>query len=299
METVKAKYFELLGIVEDINLQVLKLSLSRITFSEKISVQVKFSDPELCFNNLISWLYIFVYEATGRNLDFILKKIISYNIGVSPAGKNINKHIHAFRTVLQHNLDLTNSESDIEKQNLCNSWFYEKIGKNAPITDEEWIECLSMLLQESIELYIAVSACINRISRSEHLDIVLDEWEKIISRNYSIYDYEKILIKVLKNLDLNNFFNPNLIAKKYKDEWRKDIELLPDGFNFEIEAYKIIERFLLKRDIIPIDGNDLISIGVKPGRKLMELLIMGRELFYKSPCNKEALLSQIQKIISV
>lgn len=297
MEKVQEKYDEFLKLIDEINQKVKALNSANIIFSEKITVQVKFSEPELCFNNLISWLYILGHEATGRNLDFIVKKFNPYGIALSQTAKDINKQVHAFRTVLQHNLDLENSKSDIEKNNLCQFWFNENIQKDYPDTTAEWSKCDLLLLEQSEEFYKAVLNCVNQISSSINLDVILDDWEKVITRNHSVYEYEQVLIKALENFGLNEIFDTNIIAKKYKDEWRKDIDLLPDGFVFEVEVYKIVERFLLRKEIVPIDGNDLINLGVNRGPALMKLLIEAKNIFNEAPCSKIELLEKIKKII--
>lgn len=143
----------------------------------------------------------------------------------------------------------------------------------------------------------AILTCLREIAKSEHLSLVIDEWKKLVFRNYSPYDFEKILIKVLHNLGLSGYFDTNSVVKKNIASWRNDLDVLPDGFNFEVHAYKIIERFILRREVIPIDGNDLVSLGVEKGKAIPQLLIKAREIFYSNPCNKEQLLLAVKGLI--
>lgn len=62
---------------------------------------------------------------------------------------------------------------------------------------------------------------------------------------------------------------------------RKELDVLAGDFNFEIRAYKKIEQFLLKKDIISIDTRDIISLGVSPCSKVSELVLKAKEILYK------------------
>jgi hypothetical protein len=237
------------------------------------------------------------YEASGRNLVFISKKILPYNIALSSKAEESQKIIHAFRTLFQHQMDFENSPTDIAKKNKCDSWYQSLIQKSEPTKQEEWEICVKELLDSVIEFLQTILSCLKVISQSEHIDIVIEDWTKLVYRDYSVYDFEKILVTVLKNLGLSDFFDTNTLTKKNIDSWRKELDVLPDDFNFESHAYKIIERFLLRKEIIPIDGQDILSLGVERGIRVSDLLSKAKEIFYNHPCNKEELLRSIKLII--
>lgn len=297
MREIELKYGSLTSIFNDINTVTNNLSDDKILFFSNITIKVKFSHPELCFHSLISWLYILYFEACGRNLNFITQKFLPYGISISQKADESRKTIHAFRTVFQHQMDFENSQTDIAKRNKCDSWFQSVIKKKEPINQEDWKICVNELLDSVAEFLKAIYSCLIAISKNEHLDLVVEEWTKLISRDYSVYDFEKILIVALQNLGLTGFFDTNALTKKNIDSWRKELDVLPDDFNFEIHAYKIIERFLLKKEILPIDGKDVLSLGVKEGKMVFTLLLKAREIFYNQPCNKEELLKSIQALI--
>ncbi|WP_435354253.1 hypothetical protein [Emticicia sp. SJ17W-69] len=295
MNEALKKYNYLLKICNEINNSAANISSGEIKFFEEITVIVKFSNSELCFNSLISWLYILFHENSSKNIDFIRKKITAYNISLTDDGINLKKLVHAFRTIFQHQMDFINSRSDIEKRNLCHSWYYEVIIKQEPVNETDWNICINKVLDSAIEMLNAVLTCLKEIKKSEHLSLVIDEWEKTILRNYTVHDFEKILIKVLSNLGLEGYFDTNVLVKKNINSWRKELDILPDDFNFEIYGYKILERFIIKKEIIPIDGHDLISIGFPKGKVITDLLLKAREIFYNNPCNKQELLLIIKE----
>lgn len=291
------KFNYLKKICNDINKISLELSNEEISFYREISVHVKFSDPELCFHTLISWSYILYHEYSAKNIEFIKKKILANNITITEQSIKSKQLIHAFRTIYQHQMDFDNKQSDNDKINLCNAWFEEILNKSAPNNSEDWIICVNQLLDYLTELILSIYSFLLSLKENEHLDIIMDEWKKIISRNYSDYEYEKVLHLVLDNLGLNGYFDTRLLVKKHSSAWSKDILILPDGFDFTKHAYKIIERFLLNKEIIPIDGNDIKSIGVQNGKEIFNLLERAKEIFYNEPCNKPELLNRLREYI--
>lgn len=297
MKELKTKFDNLLALQTTINEVTTSISKGKIVFFNKISVNVSFNNNELVFNNLVSWLYVMYFEFSRKNIDFISKKITPYNIFISENALNSKRIIHAFRTILQHQMDYENSESDKTKKNLCETWCFSLIQKKEPTNPNEWLKCSYSIVESAYEFLLCLYNCLISISQNEHVDIVFNEWIQLFSRNFSKNEFEIILKKVLNNIGLLSFFDSHIITIKYFDIWRKDLEVLHDGFDFEIHAYKIIERTILKKEILPIDGNDIISLGVKPGRRVFELLIKGREIFYDCPCNKNELLDKLKKYI--
>lgn len=299
MKISKSKFRQVKNICDEINTLTNRLNNNEFIFIEEISIEVKFNNSELCFHNLISWFYILYFENSGKNIDFLKKKINAYQINLQDEVLQVKSLVHAFRTIFQHQMDFINSKLDKEKKNLCNFWFHELIQKNAPSNSTEWEICVLKLLDLNEEMLKTILICLKEIEKSEHQELVIDEWKKIIMRNYSVYDFELVLLKVLTNLGLEGFFDTNALVKKNINSWRADLEILPNNFNFEEHAYKVIERFILKKEVLPIDGNDIIALGIDKGKVVFELLLKARQIFYNHPCNKENLLIILQKQIKL
>lgn len=292
MEDIVNKFNQVTSICEDINIEARKIIA--IPFFEKISITVKFKNPELCFHTLIPWLYVLMHEAASRNLFFVQRKFAPYNVTISEESMQIIKIVHAFRTVLQHNMDVDQSASDQEKVKFCEVFFFTATQKAAPQDEIDWTKALNQLLSFCIEFLFAIKNCIAQMSKSENIEVIKDEWSKLIHRNYTVFDFEKILITVLNNVGLNDIFDTNKICKKEIDKWRKDLDLLKDDFNFEREATRIIERYVLKQELLPINGSDIMSLGFS-GRDVLSVMQKARELFYRSPCKTEDLITRLKQ----
>jgi hypothetical protein len=297
MDTIKNKFSIINEICKQINDLTSIISYNKIEFFPSISIQIKFSNPEHCFENIISWFYVRCIEISGKNLDFIQKKMAPNNIFLSTDGLNFKRLIHAFRTMLQHNLDIVNSPRDQGIKNTCDEWIRHTIGIEKPESDDDWKKLVDRVIDDSIEYFKGIKQCLHLISESEHTDVVAEEWERITKRNYSIHEFEQVLIKVLDVLGLTDFFDPHNLTKLHSDKWMRQLEILPDNFNFQDSAYKIIENFIIENKIIPIDGHDVISIGIPKGPMVSTIINKAKELFASKPCTKEQLLDQLKEYI--
>jgi hypothetical protein len=223
------------------------------------------------------------------------KKLKITGISLSSEAQNVALLVHAVRTVTSHNMDLE-SETDQAKINYAEDWFRSIIGKRRPTDEKEWILCNNKLL-EAVILYLeALLACINLLSSGEHFDIVITEWLNLVNRDYSSHDFELVLIEVLRDHGLDGIFDTTKIAHSEIGKWKEELKALKDGFDFNTEAYRIVEKFVLKKEICPVTGQDLKAIGVQPGKKMGEALVIVRAMFYDSPCIKEVLLERYLEI---
>jgi len=297
MEEIRNKFYRVIEICEKINDLTIEISVGEINFFTSISIEVKFNNPEQCFENLISWFYVRCIEMSGKNVDFIQKKLKPNNISVSLNASNFQKLIHAFRTNLHHNLDLVNSQRDIGIKNTCDEWMRNKLGTGESKTESSWKSLNHTILDESIEFLDGIFYCLNVIADSEHTDVVIKEWERLIKRNYTPFDFEQVLIIVLENLGLTDFFDTRVLTQLSFTKWRHQLDVLPENFNFQSVAYKIIESFVVQSKIIPIDGNDLIAMGVPKGPRVSQILLKAKDLFSSKPCFKSELLEQLKEYL--
>lgn len=292
MQEIKSKFSKLEGLVEDIN--EFTLSFTKIDFFKKISVKIGFNTFEGCFKDLLPWLYIVFKEASIPNLGFVDKKLRSFEINLDEEVRDISKTIHAIRTVWQHNTYDT-SQNDLIKRAYCEHWFKSRIEKYPPSSEEEWKVCLDSLLLCATSYLDGILLGLKNIYKSEHLDIIVEEWDRLVNRSYSPQEYEIVLEEVLKNHGMADTLDTHTIAVKNYDVWRAELAILKDGFSFDTEAYKIIERFVLKKELCPLDGRDLISLGYPRDENLKLILTRVREEYYRNPCDKATLVSKIKK----
>jgi len=84
--------------------------------------------------------------------------------------------------------------------------------------------------------------------------------------------------------------------QRHCERWRKQLEKLEDGFDFDFEATRLIEKALLDDDsnVLPITGKDVIdAIGVEPGPIVATLLQEALRRFLAEPCSNEELLAHL------
>ena len=100
--------------------------------------------------------------------------------------------------------------------------------------------------------------------------------------------------------------NPHILARgalntvsfrnQHANMWRKCLDLLEDGFNFDFEATRLIEITLLNEDsvVLPITGTDVIEfVGVEPGPVVGALLEEARRYFEVNRSSKDELLDHL------
>ncbi|WP_345329391.1 hypothetical protein [Mucilaginibacter defluvii] len=290
MQVLIEKHTRIKSLVSVINDLTTNISNSQLLFFKDITVTMSDGSEELFFRTLINWLYALLYEASARNITFIKNKFNLYGISEST---DILIAIQVIRTVLNHNLDLTEA-SNIKKKNFYDAWFNSKIEKSFPTNNDDWNTCSNYILDQIISLLESLLTCLKAVKNDENFDdIILPAWINIILRNYGVFEFEQVLIKVLENHGLSNIFDTNKIAKAQISNWRNELNVLADGFNFKQEATRIIENYIHKKDLCPVNGDDLIMLGAKKGPNLSKLHNKVKEVFYNDPCQKEQLLQRI------
>lgn len=189
------------------------------------------------------------------------------------------------------------SQSDQEKRNFCDDWYMTAIAKKYPENEVEWERCTHRLLDDAKVYLDAILQCIITVSASEHFDVVLKEWINLVKRDFGVYDFEVVLKEALINHGLEGIFDTNKIVKLEIDKWRDELKVLKDGFDFHVESYKIVEKFIQRKELCPISGRDLIEIGVPKGEFLGDALKLAKEIFYQDPCKNEILLQRVKKAL--
>lgn len=294
MQYAKNKFNKIEERCKSINFLTSELLGSESFFFDDINTPLSFNHAELTFSQLISYIYVLLYEASGKNYEFIKRRIGTQKMSSEESNYDLQRIIHSFRTFYQHNL--LYSKRDQEIKNVIADWFFLVINKESAVTEEDWTRCAHALLDETNKLLDEINICIKEIGLNEHRGIILQEWLKMSKMNFSPYDFEKVLIEVLANFDMENYFDSAIITKKQFPSWKKELDLAPINFDFNTFAYKIIERYLLSKDLCPLDSKDIIDIGVE-NTKVFQLLKKAKEIFYESPCGKAELLEKLKLFI--
>lgn len=262
-------------------------NIPQIEFYRGNTIPVKFDTPSRCFDQIISWSYSLIYESLAKHYEFLIKQAKNLNTDLSSDISDLKKCVHSHRTNQQHSQFDTDRHRSLT--NYVESWFQEICGYNEPQSDEHWMICISKILEYLKEMVICLEETITESISSEFGDLFINEWVKKSTRIYEKYEYDQVLQKVLEDHDLVNFINGSNYTKKYLNEWQKSIEVLPDEFDFNSSAYGIIEKSVLKAEVIPITGEDLIGVGIPKGFDLGRCIEEARRKFKEQPCNAENL----------
>lgn len=293
MKDLENIFSSIQDLCDELNIETSSFLGSSVVFTTKISVEVTFRDPELTFNQLVSWLYILFFESSGKNFDFIRKKNLAEQGSFNPDAFRITRQIHAFRTYLQHNLHIADSVPDREKFYEVQSWFLEKMHLNNPADENDWKVCIEFLLNDVVDYLTLILACLKKFKSNEHADIIQSDWQRIIDRGYGVYDFVQVLQNVLDAMNLNEFIDAHEMTKKYIGKWREDLLLAPDGFVFSEVAATIVQKTVLSKDYLPVNGGDIIALGIPKGPEILRWLVMAKGMFYDKPCSKAELLDRL------
>jgi hypothetical protein len=289
---IKGRHKAIQNAICEINKVVWNFTDEKVTFFNSINLNVRYHNHEVCFFDIVNWLYVLFYEVSVPSLKFINKKIDVYGIEMHKDVKDVLRLIHALRTIQNHNLDLK-SKNDISRVEFCEDWYISITGERIPSTDDKWKLCVEYLIEKS-ESYIGrIDECLTRCRENDDHDIILYEWLRLVDREFPLFEYEKILVNVLNDYGLAGIFDSRKIVIEEINKWRQQISILSDGFDFKKEAYRIVSAYIEAKKLCPIFARDLIELGAPKGPHLIKMMDEVREMFYGNPCSRELLIQRI------
>ena len=113
---------------------------------EEISIHVPKGHDQACFLLLVSWGYVFVFEAGRITVPFLmeLRSDVSTKHEELSASREL---LHDLRTWSFHNLSF-NVERERRIFQRTATWFIENAGSDPPNDDEQWRACYNNLCSE-------------------------------------------------------------------------------------------------------------------------------------------------------
>ena len=252
--------------------------------------------PEFAFIQVVSWLYVHYVEAGQPGLSFLRRQAEGFASHVEPW-----RHIEAvkdLRTSLQHNLDLS-TERNLEIEGRCGEWFRSACQYVQPRSDDEWHVCTHKILVDGAALLEAVLSTVRQIEGSDFRDTILTQWERELDRHHDAAEFDRVVQVVCSDLghealDAVAFRNRHLAA------WRKRMDQLQDGFDFEFEARRLVEDSLLNEwpRLLPITGTDVITeLGIPAGREVGQALEIARGLYREGIFDRADLLDEVRRVM--
>jgi hypothetical protein len=259
-----------------------------------VSTPISGTLNEAAFIRLVSIYYVLFHEIGKSSIDFLISEFNSH-IFTGNYETDIRRIIHSLRTYFHHNLSAEKAE-DQRKIDDCEQWFSNIISKNYPEQDRDWKYPLINLLTEGQKLLTKILSVLEHISSSETSEIITKLWTRRVFNNYKLYDFERLCNELTENFDINNLNSQDFCNKRLQ-KWRAELNQFSEGYNFEVEASKLIERDIMLHlkdsNKLPITGKDILNAleeGVKPGERIGITLQKCKDYYNSTQCSKAELL---------
>lgn len=256
----------------------------------------RFSSPELGFLLTVSWLYVLYFEAGKASLDFLKERFQVYTL--DPAG-HVADHIHIvgrIRTYLHHNL-YPEVQRDRHTLEISEKWLEKHCRTRIPTNDEQWYKCLIALLQESKMSLETLRDCIREIEKDESREQIILTWNARLKQYHLPEEFDALIFQVVNDLGRESL-DVRALRRRYYDKWVRELHKLSSGYDFSIEARKLIESTLLYEltPALPLTSRDIIlELRIKTGKIADELLQLAKTLYDREPCSRERLLKRLKQ----
>lgn len=252
--------------------------------------------PESAFIRAISWLYCLYYEAGRVSFSFLRNLAVVHSISDENAHGQHFESVRCLRTEQHHNLGL--APPDVATRLAAESWRRVACGTAVPASDVQWQACYDRVVEEALAFLHSMDRTVRLIERSEEETRCeyIKEWLRRLNRHYPAFLFDRIVDDAkfrLGQCALDTVaFRGRHIAK-----WRKHLDLLEDGFDFDAEATKLVEKALLDDNaaVIPISGQDVMqALAIGPGRQVGFYLEEARRCFESRKCSREELIDHLR-----
>jgi len=204
------------------------------------------------------------------------------------------KLIHSLRTNLQHSVKLENVRNDSLRQ-MTEIWFVSNVHVSSPNTSVHWKKSLGVLLSESLSFFEALDRVVKIITANTDAQLLMRSWNQYASHFHEPSDFDQIIYDVAYEIGIQVDIVKH--RNKYFETWAKKIEVLPLGYNFELEARKMVQKTLLEDPPIPITTSEIIEeLKISAGPKVGFYLKQAKILYFDNPCSKEELLERLKRM---
>lgn len=200
------------------------------------------NDPydELHFVKLVSWCYVFIFEASQPAARFVLSLLRAGNPDVHTAVSSIFEDVNNLRTVRAHNLSPSSKRDDYKKRQ-ADIWLVQNGGD--PF---DWPRCCRSLYQQ-------VTSAVHRLTEKwsqvtanlEDAASVIEELMIAVNREWPPHAFDRIVEGAVADIGLSGFD-----CAKYREgrleQWRALVGLFESRQHAE-EAMKVAIRLELER----------------------------------------------------
>jgi hypothetical protein len=289
------------SLIAELDKSILGIANGRMSGIPLVSLRLPPKEPAVhTFYTAISWLYVCLIEAGPVHFRFLAERAKALGIDASESLISFRDNINSFRTVLQHNIDLTNPD-DAAKLYSCEKWMSSVLGR--PLVPDnrfwpqngEWGRLASVLTEQAKQFIEMNLTTIATMANDEFIDDALNQWVLRFTRSMPAHRFDRIAEEVARDLGLTHL-NVLKIRKVHLEKWNQRLRALPETADIAREARRVIEISFLAEaaDYCPIDGQDVIQLlGIQPGPRVAGLLQRARELYRQNPCSRAELLQAL------
>lgn len=255
------------------------------------------SNDEASFLRLTSWCYALLFEAGRVSIPYLLK-LPGHSGNASPKLIETMDNVHALRTFAFHNLGL--STRDVGVARRARDWYRDNCGTDFPKQRHQWARCFDSLC-------VDVSAIV--VHCHEAVDVVLastidggaatQELRRRLDSNWPRHKFSSLLEDVLVRLDVQ--MNVDAFLNDHLATWQNSLDYCEHGQDSEGHIVRIIERDVLNHfaDVLPVDGTDILAMGVPQGPLVSLALNKAREYMSTGKKSRDELLQILKMEVDV
>jgi hypothetical protein len=290
--------YEWVKVKDQINkLAASLLGTDRLVFRTVSHALPTLIPSELGFIRSVSWLYVHYNEVGRVSTGFLIEKAPAFGYSSVEESQKHSSLVVDLRTYLQHNLDVS-EKRDRRIQDRCEDWIESSCGTHVPTSEEDWCCCLVNLQRESIEFLKMLLSLIRSIQKDEYRAVICSEWNRRIDNYHPPHEFDQLIAETANDMG-REALDPVKLRKRHYDNWRRELDLLRDGYEFKVEARKLVEHALLMdaAPILSITGTDLIrELGISPGPRVGELLGIARRIADEEPLTRAEMIQRLRDL---
>lgn len=265
---------------------------------EEISVSHPTGDSdEASYLRLTSWCYVLLFEVGRVTIPFLLS--LPSNEGRADRNLlSVRRNVRSIRTFCFHNLGFT--EHDVQLSRKARDWHREKCGTDTPKRRQEWRNCFRSLCADVSGVIAHCHGTVDHVIASpEDGEGAIAELIKRLDRDWPAHRFDRFVEDILVQMDRK--LNVTAFRNQHLSNWREYLGCLPQGDDIETEIIQLIERDVLNffHEILPIDGRDILNLGVPQGHLVDWYLLKAREFMLNGNRSREWLLELIRQEIQL
>ena len=213
--------------------------IGRSAFEEMHILLPDPTSPEAGFIRATSWLYCLYFEAGRISLTFLRRLGEAYGLMERAASDKHVETVRCLRTESHHNLGY--GDSDQAARTSAERWRKKACGTALPQCPTEWENCYRCIVNDAHTFLQRIDEVVRRIeAEGSGGQNHVDNWLRRLVRSCPAAAFDPLIDKAKYQL-ARGALNTVAFRNQHADMWRKCLDLLEDGFNFDFEATRLIE----------------------------------------------------------